>query len=378
MSSRSSGKPNQNERSMEDKASFISRLFILYLNPLFAKGAAANGMAAQIELVDLGPTSDQDKTKRLYVEFMKQWEIEKRLPENRRSLWFVLWRTVGYDRLFLAVTFYAGYSACNFGPIMILNALVKNFEGTAVLSTTVLWILVSLMFVLPMVGTILAAHSNIVLAHAGVQFRNALIDIIYRKSLKLSPASRQKSSTGQIVNMFSNDTAQMQRFLFFLNNMILAPPVIAVCLFLIYLQVGPSTFVGLALIIVVIPMNAVIFGWLGAVRKAKVEHTDRRVKLMNEILNGIRIIKYYAWENAFRDRVEAVRKTELILLRKISYIIAVAFSMVLMAVPVFLPVLIFFTYVKTGHQLDAAKAFTAISLFNLMQFPFIFLPLGNV
>jgi ABC-type multidrug transport system fused ATPase/permease subunit len=89
------------------------------------------------------------------------------------------------------------------------------------------------MFVLPMVGTILAAHSNIVLAHAGVQFRNALIDIIYRKSLKLSPASRQKSSTGQIVNMFSNDTAQMQRFLFFLNNMILAPPVIAVCLFLI-------------------------------------------------------------------------------------------------------------------------------------------------
>ncbi|RYH11025.1 ATP-binding cassette domain-containing protein, partial [archaeon] len=59
-----------------------------------------------------------------------------------------------------------------------------------------------------------------------------------------------------------------------------------------------------------------------------------------------------------------------------AYLIAIVFSLVLQAVPIFMPVLIFFTYVKLGNTLDAAKAFTAISLFNLMQFPFVFLPLG--
>jgi ABC-type multidrug transport system fused ATPase/permease subunit len=48
-----------------------------------------------------------------------------------------------------------------------------------------------------------------------------------------------------------------------------------------------------------------------------------------------------------------------------------------MAVPIFLPVLIFFTNSKLGNQLTAAKAFTTIALFNLLQFPFIFLPLGH-
>jgi ABC-type multidrug transport system fused ATPase/permease subunit len=113
------------------------------------------------------------------------------------------------------------------------------------------------------------------------------------------------------------------------------------------------------------------------VRALKVLETDKRVKMMNEILNGIRIIKFYAWESAFRDRVEKVRLIELKLIRKIAYIIAIAFSLVLMAVPTFLPVLIFYTYVRLGNQLDAAKAFTAISLFNLLQFPFLFLPLGE-
>ena len=370
----SSNKPEN--VSFEDQASWLSKTFLLYLNPLFALGSSATA-DKQIEIVDLGPTSTQDRALVLYTEFMKQWQHERRLKPEQRSLWYVLWRTVGYNKLIYAIGLYLLYSASSFGPVLILNALVKHFQGTSELSTSTLWILVSLMFVIPMIGSIFAAHSNVELAHCGVQFRNAMVTAIYRKSLRLSPGSKQQSSTGQIVNMFSNDTAQLQRFLFFLNNMIVAIPMIVVCLFLIYLQVGVSTFVGLGLIIITIPLNGVVFGWLGEIRKRKVLVTDKRVKLMNEVLNGIRIIKFYAWEVAFSQRIESVRLAELKLIRKIAYIIAIAFSLVLMAVPTFLPVLIFYTYVRLGNQLDAAKAFTAISLFNLLQFPFLFLPLGK-
>ena len=36
--------------------------------------------------------------------------------------------------------------------------------------------------------------------------------------------------------------------------------------------------------------------------------TDKRIKVMNEVISGIRVIKMYAWEYAFRDVVTAVRK----------------------------------------------------------------------
>ncbi len=361
------------DRNAEEDANLFTFLTFSYLNPLFRKGYQTT-----LEHSDLGIVAKQDRTDLLYVRFYQEWLKEKQIfPKSKRSLWFTLWRTVGYHRLFLAIFLYAIYTAESFGPILILNRLVQHFQGTAELSTAGLWICVSLMFVLPMTASMFAAHSTVILYHVGLQFRNSLVNMIYRKALILSPSARQGSSTGQIVNMFSNDTQQIQRFLFFVNNMSLAIPTIIVCLILIYQQVGPATFVGLGLIIFIMPINAMIFMLLGRLRRRKVVETDGRVKLMNEILNGIRIIKYYAWEAAFEKKVGESRNKELVILKQMAYVVAIAFTIVLQAVPVFLPVLIFLTYVKLGNRLDAATAFTTISLFNLMQFPFVFLPMGK-
>lgn len=104
--------------------------------------------------------------------------------------------------------------------------------------------------------------------------------------------------------------------------------------------------------------------------------TDIRVKLMNEILAGIRVIKFYAWELAFQKQVVVAREAELELLRWMAYIVAFGFTLILQALPAIQPVLVFYTYVKLGNNLTAATAFTTISFFNLLQFPFAFLPLG--
>eukprot|EP01031_Cornospumella_fuschlensis_P028107 gene28107-33939_t len=372
ISERLSGKGSQKEaRSTEDDANFISYTFLSYLNPLFAKGNQQT-----IELPDLGPTSLQDRADLLYERFAEHWKYEESLPMKYRSIWRPMWKTVGYWRLFLALFLYTIYTVESFGPILVLNYLVRYFQGSIDLTPAGLWVLVALMFFLPMSGSVLAAHSNIILAHIGLQFRNILVNKIYRKALLLSPAARQVSSTGQIVNMFSSDTQQIQRFTFFWNNIFMAIPTIAVSLFLIYQLLGVSTFVGLGMIVITIPLNGVMFGMLNEYRKEKMLFTDYRVKLMNEILGGIRVLKFYAWEAAFKQKISSIRGQELIILRKMAYLVAVVFSLVLQAVPIFMPVLIFFTYVRLGNTLDAAKAFTSISLFNLMQFPFVFLPLG--
>jgi ABC transporter transmembrane region len=125
-----------------------------------------------------------------------------------------------------------------------------------------------------------------------------------------------------------------------------------------------------------IPINGGVFMVLNNIRKIKVKVTDTRVKLMNEILSGVRVLKYYAWEKPFAHKVEIVREEELQLLKRLAYVVAMGFTLILMSAPIVQPILIFFTYIKLGNVLDAATAFTTISLFNVMQFPFAFLPMG--
>lgn len=56
---------------------------------------------------------------------------------------------------------------------------------------------------------------------------------------------------------------------------------------------------------------------------AHMESKDNRIKLMNEILNGIKVLKLYAWELAFQDKVMDIRKEELKVLKKSAYLAAV-------------------------------------------------------
>lgn len=50
------------------------------------------------------------------------------------------------------------------------------------------------------------------------------------------------------------------------------------------------------------------------------QYKDSRIKLMNEILNGIKVLKLYAWETSFREKVLAIRQKELNVLRKTAYL----------------------------------------------------------
>lgn len=52
----------------------------------------------------------------------------------------------------------------------------------------------------------------------------------------------------------------------------------------------------------------------------QMQHKDARIKLMNEILNGIKVLKLYAWENSFKEKVLAIRQKELNVLRKTAYL----------------------------------------------------------
>jgi hypothetical protein len=125
------------------------------------------------------------------------------------------------------------------------------------------------------------------------------------------------------------------------------------------------------------PINVMVFSIVSKRRRKVLKYSDTHIKMMNEILAGIRIIKFYAWGRPFGKEVGGVRAHEISALAKLVYTSAIGFSLVLMAAPLIQPILVFLTYVAIQTKpLSAATAFTTVALFNMMHFPFAFLPMG--
>lgn len=54
------------------------------------------------------------------------------------------------------------------------------------------------------------------------------------------------------------------------------------------------------------------------------QYKDARIKLMNEILNGMKVLKLYAWELSFKEKILHIRQKELNVLRKTGYLSALS------------------------------------------------------
>ena len=102
---------------------------------------------------------------------------------------------------------------------------------------------------------------------------------------------------------------------------------------------------------------------------------DQRIKLMNEILNGIKVLKLYGWETSFKERIDVIREKEVRVLRTSQFLSAISSISWFMA-PYFVALGSFTVYVLSdpNNVLDANKAFVSLSLFNIMNFPLSMLP----
>lgn len=150
-------------------------------------------------------------------------------------------------------------------------------------------------------------------------------------------------------------------------------------------------FAGVAVMIVMIPVNGFLAARMRVLQKRQMLNKDGRMKLMDEILCGIKVIKLYAWflllcqlfanfnlvrrEKTFLGRVTKVRESELSTLRLLGYQSAIQ-SFTWTATPFFVAFATFALYSFIGDSpLTASKIFVAISLFNLLQFPLAMFPM---
>lgn len=91
--------------------------------------------------------------------------------------------------------------------------------------------------------------------------------------------------------------------------------------YLIWREVGLAAFVGVVgLLLKTVPVQSGL-SKLSAVYRIRVaKKTDDRVSIMNELIQGIQVIKMYAWEKSFNNVVAEARRQEVQQIRYASYI----------------------------------------------------------
>ncbi|XP_071542397.1 multidrug resistance-associated protein 1-like isoform X3 [Panulirus ornatus] len=233
-----------------------------------------------------------------------------------------------------------------------------------------------LMLVFAQVQSFLLGQYFMKMMLVGLQIRSGVISAVYRKALKISSSARKESTVGEIVNLMSVDAQRFMDLTTYVNMIWSAPLQIVLALYFLWDLLGPSVLAGLAVLIVLIPVNGAIANKTKELQIKQMKNKDQRVKLMNEILNGIKVLKLYAWEPSFEDQVVTVRNKEVKVLKQTAYLNAGS-SFIWTCTPFLVSLATFATYVNLSPEnvLDAKTAFVSLALFNLLRFPIGMLPM---
>lgn len=187
------------------------------------------------------------------------------------------------------------------------------------------------MILLCFVGTVLQNHYSMHGFHYGMKVRVACCSLIYRKTLRLSKTALGETAAGQAVNLLSNDVSRFDLVTFFLHYLWSAPLGALLILYYMWLEAGIAGIVGVLAVLVVVPLQCKYFyvnvnpsfpltqhnDWFrlsaytgkmaSRFRLQTAYKTDERVRLMDEIICGIQVIKMYAWEKPFARLISVAR-----------------------------------------------------------------------
>ncbi|XP_049823779.1 multidrug resistance-associated protein 1 isoform X4 [Aethina tumida] len=378
----------------EEGASFPSRLLFAWFDTL-----AWLGFKKPLEAQDLWDMNPQDSAKEVVPLFEKYWHKTLQKCESSSSPH----TRASFKPDSASVDF---VNSSKKKPASILPALVESFGPTFFFGASLKLVQDLLTFVSPIILGLLitfvkeqqetwkgymyavlllatATVQTIILSQyfnrmfiVGMRIRTALVATIYKKALKISNAARKQTTVGEIVNLMAVDAQKFVDLTAYLNMIWSAPLQIFLSMYFLWNELGPSVLAGLAIMIILIPVNGFIANKVKVLQIKQMKNKDERVKLMNEILSGIKVLKLYAWEPSFEKQVLQIRAKEIKVLKEAAYMNA-GTSFIWSCAPFLVSLVTFATYVLVDESnvLDANKAYVSISLFNILRFPLSMLPM---
>ncbi|XP_044750890.1 probable multidrug resistance-associated protein lethal(2)03659 isoform X2 [Coccinella septempunctata] len=334
-----------------------SCLYFRWTLPVFAKGNKRDLTEA-----DLYKPLKTHKSNRLGNKLEEEWR--KQMKSKHKSLVKALWNVFKAEiRFYILINFFLVFAPKLCQPILLMQILNYYVPGQTSISDSEALIYVVAIIVIILVGSI-SGHTYVMgMIQLGIKLRVAICSLVYRKILRVNRYSMNDTSTGQIVTLLSNDVRIFDYVMLEVCLLVIAPSELIADSILLYFLLGKTALVGIAFVILFIPLQ-MFNGKLSATYRLKIaKKTDKRILLMNEIISGIRVIKMYTWEKPFSKLVEFARRMEIKQIRGSAYVNAFmhSYSMYMSRTAQFMCILYF---VLNGQTPVAQYVFVITSFYN--------------
>lgn len=394
------------EPSREPLASVLSLLTFSWIDPMLWQG-----YKAPLEIKQVWNLLPRDKAAAIlanYRQVKKTTSLAFHLTKYFKGMLLIqcAWATMG--------------GVLTFAPTLLLKAILEYVEMPTAAPRNVLWLYVILLPLADVIRSIADGQALWIGRRICIRIRAIIIGEIYAKALRRKAASgkdtvlgntddktketrlerlkrilRLKKKTdkksgaqngnaakdesknadeqanlGTIINLMSVDSFKISECTSYLHFLLAASPSqLIVSIALLYRVMGLSAIPGLIVMVFLLPINILLAKGFNYTQRKIMAATDKRIHTTNEILQNIRIIKYFAWEQRFSEIVDEKRRNELMALRNRYMIWALAVA-IWNTVPVLITFFSFLVYTKVEHKpLYPSVAFTAISLFMLLRIP---------
>ena len=268
-----------------------------------------------------------------------------------------------------------------FLPAVILGGFLRYIAGKPHLMSSADWsdttygvIYCFLMFLVPVTRTLCEQVYFYYAQASGICIKGALATAVYRKTTRLSAAGRDGSTTGEVLNHMQLDAQRVGDLMLFINVLWSGILQTVGYMLLLYAYIGWAAVGGFAVMIVLVPLQKYFFQIISELRGEQMKLTDRRVKLQNEALSGVKILKLNAWEEPLRREVEGVRAEEMVKATGVANRNAMN-AAIMNTGPTLVAVAAFSIYSGIMHRpMEPSVIFPSLSLFSLLRFPVMFYP----
>uniref|UniRef100_A0A8C1YLZ1 ATP-binding cassette sub-family C member 5 n=1 Tax=Cyprinus carpio TaxID=7962 RepID=A0A8C1YLZ1_CYPCA len=352
-----------------DNAGFFSFMTLQWLSPLAWR--AHKESCLKIEDVWGLSCHEASETNCQRLEWLWHEELKRR-GKDVASLSRVFWRFCQTRMLVaifsLLITMVAGFV----GPALLIRALLE-YSQCAEVKLLYGLALVGGIFLMELTRSWSLAFMWAVSYRTAARLRGAALTFAFQKILRLR--STKDISTGELVNICSSDGQRLYEAVS-VGCLLAGGPLVGILglSYTIYFF-GPTALVGSAIFVIFYPTMMLASRLTAYFRKRCVTVTDRRVRLMNEILGCIKFIKMYCWETAFANNIQRVRSEERRVLEWAGCVQSLTVG-VAPVVVVIASVCTFTLHMALGYDLTAAQAFTVVAVFNSMTFALKVTPLA--
>ncbi|KYN37378.1 hypothetical protein ALC56_08282 [Trachymyrmex septentrionalis] len=359
-------------KNPRQNANVISILTFWWTRKIFR-----TGYKKDLEETDLYATLTQDRTNNLGEIIAKAWEREvescaKKKNGSKPQLLRVLLRSFGKPLLLIGIAeaimelFSRMYQPLLLATLLRYFAIGKEEWSDEVYYSAGGIILLSIMdaFI-----THYCVHCSF---HIGLKIKVACTALIYQKILKLSNSVLDsETSVGQMVNFLSSDITRLEASLVDLHYIWIAPLQIIWITYITFFEIGWAALIGITVFLLFMPFQAFLAKIIAPLTLKSAEKTDNRLRLMNQVITGLQVIKMYVWEIPFSNLVEKARKREMSVIKKYSILrqLALTLDCCIPRLSIFVAVL---SYILFGNYINAEKVYLVTAYYNVLRNSLIF------